>query len=577
MKAKFGSIVTSGSGKLGGMVVTTMRGFSQVSRKRSAKSTPSALLESQNSRYSALCSTWNSLDSATKSLWSKSAASTSTGFTYFLTTNLYRSLAGLVPVLSPVVGSVPFSMPSFSVTFCPSQSHLVVSYPLPIEPSQSILVYASKVFNGHSVIKPSQYICLGALTCSLGFPINIFSLYVSKFGSIFPVSGYIGLKFVFLDNASGVVAPPIFYRASLQQYLDLYAIGASSPSSLYGSVNTGSSWAKLYTSSSGSGFYRILDWVYNFLVLVENGSGYVKSLNLNDNSYSLLFNGGGLQPYLLDPLISNYSALLPFLSTSNFYYINIALSSLASVSASSSFGALGGYVFLPFNQVILLPQFSTYVGYSSTGGQSVSSYINLGGSPSQMYGCYAGSGIVLVAKATPGHIHRSVDFGKSFSSSYSLGLSFSNIKIFYVKNDCILAFCRFSTTRLYIYRSIDQGISWSLVFDSAYNSIVNVLTFTGSGVITVGLNTGVFYLRSSNWGLTWSVLAMPAIIHAVRHILWINDSLCFAFCSRTSYPWSIYRSIDGALTWSLVFTAFEAGSVYQALIKCNNNSSFLSH
>ncbi|HOW32024.1 MAG TPA: T9SS type A sorting domain-containing protein, partial [Bacteroidales bacterium] len=108
-----------------------------------------------------------------------------------------------------------------------------------------------------------------------------------------------------------------------------------------------------------------------------------------------------------------------------------------------------------------------------------------------------------------------------------------------------------------VYRSLDNGQTWSLVLDLGEFSVIS-LEISNNGNIYAGTNWVNPLYVSLNNGETWEALPLP-LSHNVVCILSIGSDTLFV--GQPDVPGAVLsRSIDGGQTWETVFTTNDHSS-----------------
>lgn len=100
-RIKFGSIVVSGSGSIGGQTIQNSSGGMQLRSKPIRKAKPSTSQYTNRRIYSILRSYWRDLSEDNKRLWGIFSESSSSGYLVFMQQNYYRLAAGETIILNP--------------------------------------------------------------------------------------------------------------------------------------------------------------------------------------------------------------------------------------------------------------------------------------------------------------------------------------------------------------------------------------------------------------------------------------------------------------------------------------------
>jgi len=216
MKAKFGSVVVSGSGSLGGCIVSSSNSGSSL-RVKSAKSQSKSILKStQEGKFSQIAAAWRALSPSQCALWYQNAPSGLSGYDYFARVNVNRQAINL-SILSdaPVaVGVNPriitsatavFSANTFSVVI---NSSLLTGYYFIISASRGVSPGCS---SNRVAFKRIAGISLPPLTF-----FGIYNYYVSVFGALPPAGQKIFLKLVRVHGSTGSASEASFFSVIVQ-------------------------------------------------------------------------------------------------------------------------------------------------------------------------------------------------------------------------------------------------------------------------------------------------------------------------------------------------------------------------
>ena len=149
----------------------------------------------------------------------------------------------------------------------------------------------------------------------------------------------------------------------------------------------------------------------------------------------------------------------------------------------------------------------------------------------------------IIASSSDG-IYISNDFGNSWNQSnaglFGVGITIKNNSLVLLPNNDIL----FSTGDNGIYKSIDEGISWTLLPGSPIN-IRSILFDSIQNIIFCGTQTGLYY--SSDLGQNWIIANNGLASVNIANLEILNG---FLFCNNVSNQ--IYYSASSSIQWYLV-------------------------
>jgi hypothetical protein len=240
-RIKFGALVTSGSGSLGGHTIQHSRGGMQLRNKPINKKPASQAQLIIRSRILQLQGLWRSLTNAQRSSWNIVPFITMAGHSYFIQYNMYLYSIGYVPILScPAFPALPwlYSYPSVLIDgstkgFYDSTdlSSLVFSSGTSVEYWNDKLLSANNLFQTNPLYQPT-WSSQGLLFDGANDRMSIASMVVSQ-----PLFYYIVLK-----QVSWTSSRWLFDGISLANSINIVQLGVSprlyAYSGIYSSLNS---------------------------------------------------------------------------------------------------------------------------------------------------------------------------------------------------------------------------------------------------------------------------------------------------------------------------------------------------
>jgi len=172
-------------------------------------------------------------------------------------------------------------------------------------------------------------------------------------------------------------------------------------------------------------------------------------------------------------------------------------------------------------------------------------------------GCINSAGTIFVG-CNSSHLIRSYDNGQSWVDGSSFGTETGTYGLCYLDNSIMLA-TTYPTGNLY--RSIDDGSTWSFTTLLASAASLTNIVYCGNGVVLIsGSSTGIF--RSTDYGLTWTTTGNLYGLTRIYSIKYINNGVVIAGGgTATSTPGKIIKSKDYGATWQDILT-IDASAVY---------------
>jgi photosystem II stability/assembly factor-like uncharacterized protein/cytoskeletal protein CcmA (bactofilin family) len=187
---------------------------------------------------------------------------------------------------------------------------------------------------------------------------------------------------------------------------------------------------------------------------------------------------------------------------------------------------------------------------------------------------YCGDNIVLAGGGfiDDGTIYRSTNLGETWTFGFSTGTN-SIEKILYCGNGVVLAGTSGVDDEADIYRSTDNGSSWTKIEMGSTLNGIQSLVYCGNGIILAGggsgTNEGDIY-RSTDTGLTWTKIEMGSTIETIESLVYCGNGIVFAGGGTGGGDGNIYKSTDFGLTWSAAIEIATNLDRIEDLVYCGN-------
>lgn len=220
---KYGPIITSIKGKIGGVVFQGGRGAQQA--KLDAIRDSAKLTKADAGRVintlpitASVAGMWRNLTDEQRTSWNTGAvnypaynkfgeAYTPSGFQVFMTLNFQLVALSIGPSdLCPIPVTVP-DLPDFGVAWVPS-STINVTFSIAIEADFSVRVEATQPMAVGRNPKNSNYKAIRLMDDTDTSPTNVYSDYVNVFGGV-PAGARIYFRFTYYSNITGQKGVPL--------------------------------------------------------------------------------------------------------------------------------------------------------------------------------------------------------------------------------------------------------------------------------------------------------------------------------------------------------------------------------
>lgn len=218
MKAKFGSIVVDGRGKLGGHVYSKNRGGAYVRTKVTPVNPQTSAQLAVRGNFTILSQGWRSLSEADRTAWNGAVENFQrtdifgdikkpSGINLYMRLNQnLLNAGGTIISTPPAPGTTPSAVTFSAAPDSSPQAFSLVFAPTPVDAAQAYVVECTPSLSpGKSFIK-NQYRVVSVLAPAATSPANILAAYQAKFGNL--TGGQIvGVRVKAIDLTTGVAGP----------------------------------------------------------------------------------------------------------------------------------------------------------------------------------------------------------------------------------------------------------------------------------------------------------------------------------------------------------------------------------
>ncbi len=179
------------------------------------------------------------------------------------------------------------------------------------------------------------------------------------------------------------------------------------------------------------------------------------------------------------------------------------------------------------------------------------------------------NGIILIGNTTDKTVHKSTDFGQSFTSIGNLGTTTTKNAFWLDNTNYALVILATNGTRYYSANASVPFTNFGAALTGIAPAGIN-LGLNGRIFLNGTLQDRVFY--SDDLGLSFTAVALPAgsgVSYVLKHL---ENGIILIWCSGTS---ALYRSTDNGLTWAKVLQEAATHNVL-SIAYCGNGVVFLS-
>ena len=114
----------------------------------------------------------------------------------------------------------------------------------------------------------------------------------------------------------------------------------------------------------------------------------------------------------------------------------------------------------------------------------------------------------------------------------------------------------------YLFKTIDSGVSWNIMFTDSINELTSV-SFPNGLIGYVSSTNGKVY-KSTDGGDNW-IGTHPSTIQDINSIDFIDDTIGYAVCNSGK----IYRTINGGVTWDEEVSGLTSNIIKVKIIDIN--------
>jgi hypothetical protein len=214
MKAKFGSIVVAGSGKIGGHVASRNRAGAYFRTKVTPVNPNTAAQQAIRNRLTGISQDWRALTAAQRLAWNAAVGDYArtdifgdlknpTGFNLFQRLNNNLLIIGEAQISDPPVPGAVHAFTSMSLAVVTGTPALTLTFAPAIPATDEIKLYATPPLSAGVSFVKSEYRLIGVLTNSDTSPKVITSLYSAVFGSVTDNGLKVFVKAVGVNKTTG--------------------------------------------------------------------------------------------------------------------------------------------------------------------------------------------------------------------------------------------------------------------------------------------------------------------------------------------------------------------------------------
>jgi photosystem II stability/assembly factor-like uncharacterized protein len=489
MKSIFGSIVVSGSGKLGGSAFS--KGRHGISLKRRVvpidrKSTAQSVVRSNMHSVSA---SWRALNESQRILWLTTTIDGLYGFALYSALNLSRIFISESLLSQPPTSLSSMQFSTLAVQASSIDGGLFLIFSPSIQADFKVIVFASKpVSQGIAhVYKQSKTIV--KLSASNYNAVNLTDFYISAFG----YAGLLGQKIILK------IEPCQVTTGRRSQYVEINTIVTDAIT-----ANPGLIWSDI-----------------GVLVASQTVIGFITSLG---NGVAIAGTG----------LTGGYGHLARTVDYGLHWTDLGTLSVNETVMYCGCYLEAGICIVGTISHGHILRSIDYGLHWTDLGTQAGETRINSI--------AYCGGGIVIAGTGGHAKILRSTDYGTTWSDLGQLGSYTQTYAVAYLAGGICLAGTYSGSG---IYRSTDYGATWSFIGTQGETG-VQCFAYLGGGIVLAGTTNGGKMLRSADYGLTWSKSAQLYGCTYIYTLTNVGGGIAIAGVSSIG---NILRTTDYGLTW----------------------------
>ena len=214
MKAKFGSIVVAGSGKIGGHVASRNRGGAYFRTKVTPVNPSTSFQQAIRSRLTSISQAWKALTEAQRKAWNAAVGDYAktdvfgdlrnpTGFNLHQKLNNNLLIIGESVITAPPVPGSVYAPTEASLAVVTGTPAMTLTYEDAIPATDTVKLYATPPMSqGVSFVK-SEFRLIDTLAAADVSPLNIKSAYDDRFGAITEDGLKVFVKMVGVNKTTG--------------------------------------------------------------------------------------------------------------------------------------------------------------------------------------------------------------------------------------------------------------------------------------------------------------------------------------------------------------------------------------
>lgn len=220
MKLKWGALVVSGSGKVGGHVAARNRGGAYLRTKTTPLNPQSTYQIGVRNDFTANAQAWRGLTAAQREAWNQSNEDfkrtdqfgdlrTPSGFNLFMRLNNNLKAIGQSTISSPPSPAAVPAFTTFSLVADTTGGGLDLTFTPAIPASHSVIVYGTAGVSAGKKFVKNLYRQFDILINGDASPMDLAAEYIAKFGALPTIGKKVFIKMKIVVDASGLEGIPI--------------------------------------------------------------------------------------------------------------------------------------------------------------------------------------------------------------------------------------------------------------------------------------------------------------------------------------------------------------------------------
>ncbi len=516
MKAEFGCIITDGSGKLGGKVVSKNHYGKYLKIKVSPAQPASTFRDVAQGYIRTLSRQWGTLTDDQRLTWFQAENDFKyknvfgdtykpAGYNLFLQHNINLLLTGQSVLLTAPSPGLSAAIQYASFFAFNSINIVVLSFSPVVPAGFAYKVYASTAWSAGINYGKDKYRYLGYLLPGSVSPYDLSTMYNIRLGSVGAVGNKIFLKlvpinlvtgeefqpyciFTYIQPSSNAIGLSWTDEGSISSNLQLASIAvglagvvmagtALSIPAIYRSTNNGVSWVFSQNLSSATDVLCLLNVSASIWVCGSGGANAYIHRSIDDGlTWSLVKTVTGNSGfYLIVKLTSGRLLATTGATSANIYYsddLGINWTLLKTFSPGTSVYSLTQD---EFGTITAIPSAQKYIYQSNDDGASWHVVYTHSSNIAAYKSIYCGNGLILVFSNSNGSLLKSSDYGQSWRLLTSV-LNMNRVNAFIISNNNIILAGGQAVNNLSY--SFDFGESWHGLGKLFSETRINTLAFT---------------------------------------------------------------------------------------------------